>query len=224
MKYEDKQDRFNFEAAFSFENLRTWWVEAINLFYSAEVLYEFESLKTKDVFEKEKNKELAALFSPNIVNLAFFNYRVQRMLFAYGFENLLKLLILANIKTKNPNIKSVPLGKIKSHSLITLASIAEFDLSEPETFYFGVWEKCAVWAGRYPLPMKSEQIYTAREALPSREALIERSKEMWEKYINGQIPRMFAESDILHSGLSAEEYEIYKQIKNRLLEEVKNYI
>jgi hypothetical protein len=223
MDYEDKDDRFDFEQAFCFDNLRTWWVEAVNLFYSAEVLYEFELLKTQDIFEKEKNKEFAALFSSDIVNRAFFNYRVQRMVWAYAFENLLKLLILAQIKKESPDIQTVPFKKIKSHKLNELARQAKFDLSEPESFYFGVLEKCAVWAGRYPLPTNSEQMYTARAALPTREALFERSKENYEKLIRGEIPRIESESDVIHSGINGNEYSIYQQLKSRLLEIAKEY-
>lgn len=213
-----KTDLFNFEITFNLQNLRTWWVEAVNLFYSAEVLYEFENLKTRDVFEQEKNKELASLFSPDIVDRAFFNYRVQRMLWAYAFENIFKLLILARIKQETPDIQTVPFDRIKSHSLITLARYAKIELTEPETFYLGILEKCAVWAGRYPLPLNSEQMYDSRPPLPSREALLQRSKEIREKFYRGEIPRTFTESDVIHSGLGDYEYSLYQDLKKRILE------
>lgn len=215
MDYEDKDAMFDFEKSFCLDNLRVWWNEALNLFYSAEVLYEFEDLKDKDIFEKMEM--LSPLFSSGLTNKYYFNHRVQRMLWAYGFENLLKMIILRNVKNENSDITDIPFQKIKSHSLICLSQVAKFDLSEPETFYFGVLEKCSVWAGRYPLPVKSDQMYESRKALSSSEALLERSKQTWERYFKGEISRIESESDVMHSGISSGEYTVYKQTKLKLM-------
>jgi hypothetical protein len=111
----------------------------------------------------------------------------------------------------------IPFDEIKSHKLTSLAQKANIELSEPETFYFGILEKCSVWAGRYPLPINSEQMYVSRDSLFSREALIERTQSAIRKYMKGEIPRVECESDVLHSGIGNAEYMIYKQAKSRIM-------
>jgi hypothetical protein len=39
-----------------------------------------------------------------------------------------------------------------------------------------------------------------------------------EKKLNGEIPRTETQSDILHSGIGGEEINIYKKLKEKLLE------
>lgn len=216
MTHQDKAISFHFEREFCLKELKVWQNEARNLFYSAEVLHQFESRKFNHNFNRDEL--FAAMFPSELIDRGFFNYRVQRMLWAYGFENLLKLIILANYKISNPDATEIPFGEIKSHSLQSLAQRARVSLSAPEIFYCGVLEKCSVWAGRYPLPMKKDQMYEQREPLPTREALFERSKIMHEKYLKGEIPRIIAESDVLHSGIGGEELGVYESLQKRLLE------
>ena len=158
------------------------------------------------------------MFPSELVGRGYFNHSVQRMLWAYGFENLLKLIILASYKISNPEATEIPFGEITSHSLYSLAQRANVTLTEPEVFYSGVLVKCSVWAGRYPLPIKQDQMYEQREPLPTGEALLERSKIMHEKYMNGEIPRIFSESDVLHSGIGGEEHTVYDSLKNKLFD------
>lgn len=222
MKYQDKTEMFEFEKSFCFDNLKTWQNEAHNLFYSAEVLYRFEIIKNGHLFSG--NEAFSSLFPFDLTNRGYFNYRTQRMLWAYAFENLLKLIILAKIKKEKPEIKEVPFDEIRSHNLRYLARKAGIELSEPEFFYSAILEKCSVWAGRYPLPLKSDQMYDSREALPSRDALLERSKRNYEKFVNGEIPRTSSESDIVHSGIGEEEYTTYQQYKTKLFDIVERYL
>lgn len=218
MKLEDKELMFNFEKSFCYKNLRIWQTEAYNLFYSAEVLNQFELIKIKHKFVK--NESFSSLFSSDLTDRAYFNFRTQRMLWAYAFENLLKLIILSNIKKENPDLVEVPLKEIKSHIFSVLARKADVELTEPEIFYSGILEKCSVWGGRYPLPLKFEQMYESREALSSREALLERSKQDQEKFMNGEIPRVYSKSDILHSVIGDEEYSIYQNLKIKLFDKI----
>ena len=220
MEYEDKNSMFDFTKSFCFENLVVWLNEAYHLFYSAEVLYEFEAHKIVHVFEK--NETFSSLFSPDLTDRAYFNARVQRMLWAYGFENLLKLVILARIKRENPSEREIPFGEIKSHNLKHLAQKARVELSESESFYFGVLERCSVWAGRYPLPLKSHQMYDSRRGFPSKEAADEHMRQTFEKYLTGEIPRIECESDVLHSGVGQWEYSVYQQLKARLMKIVED--
>jgi hypothetical protein len=213
---QEKATSFDFERQFCLKNLKVWQNEARNLFYSAEVLLEFEAIKFGHTFDR--NDRFSAMFPSDLTDRGFFNHRVQRMLWAYGIENLLKLIILANYKIDNPEALEVPFGEIKSHNLHSLAQKAKVELSEPEAFYCGVLEKCSVWAGRYPLPISEKQMYEQREPLPNREALFERSKIMYEKYVRGENPRVISESDVLHSGIGREEHDLYRSLKDRLLE------
>ncbi|MBI5844423.1 MAG: hypothetical protein HZB23_07135 [Deltaproteobacteria bacterium] len=216
-KYEDKSDSFNFEKTFCLQNLKVWRNEALNLFYSAEVLYHFEQRKMVNIFHSDE--QLTALFSDDLVKRGCFNFRVQRMLWAYGFENLLKCIILAEFKLSNPYATEVP-KNIIGHCLVKLAKDAHFTLSDQEEFYCGILEKCSVWAGRYPLPLSAGQMYKKREALSSREALHERAQNQIERWIKGEIPRTFTEADVIHAQIGYEEYSTCKNLKERLIAKV----
>jgi len=136
------------------------------------------------------------------------------MLWGYGFENILKGIIVKNIKKNDPTIVRIPIGEIKTHNLLVLFKKAQLNLIEEQEFYIKIIEKCSVWMGRYPLPVKAEQMYEQRKLMNSREELIDRSKELHDKWLNGEIPRTFCESDILHGGIGVQEYEIVKSLIN----------
>jgi len=222
VKLEDKEVMFDFEKSFCLDNLWIWRDEAYNLFYSAEVLYQFELIKIENTFFK--NETFSSLFSSDLTNKSYFNFRTQRMLWAYAFENLLKLIILSKIKKEHPEITEVPLDKINSHKLSVLAPKAGVELTEPEIYYSGILEKCSIWAGRYPLPMNFDQMYERREPLSSNDALLERSKQDLEKLMNGEIPRVYSESDILHSVIGNEEYSVYQNYKIKLFNIIENIL
>lgn len=52
--YSNKDDDFEFEKYICFEKPIVWINEAYHLFYSAQVLYEFETLKLDYIFEKKR--------------------------------------------------------------------------------------------------------------------------------------------------------------------------
>jgi hypothetical protein len=214
--YSKKEDDFEFEKFICWEKPILWLNEAHNLFYSAEVLYEFESIKNKHIFTK--NAKFEEMFKDTLTNRGAFNYRTQRMLWAYGFENIFKGISLLKIKTSNPEIRGVPIEKIKSHNLRHLAKEAGLFLDENDTFYLGLLEKCSLWAGRYPLPTKDKQMYKKRAAMKSSEELSERSFKIWDAYVKGEIPRIECESDIIHSGISPSEINYYSNLRERSIQ------
>lgn len=220
--YSNKEDDFEFEIYICFEKPIIWTNEAYKLFYSAEVLYEFENLKDKELFDKPENSKLKNLFSNDLVEKAYFNYRVQRMLWGYGFENIFKGIIILQEKIKNPNLKQVPFEKIKSHKLTALAEKAGLIKKDDDTFYLGVLEKCVIWAGRYPLPVNSEQMYQKRASMRSRQELFDRQKKMWDEYISGKRKRMECESDVIHGGIGDIEYEYHCNLKKQSIKLFKN--
>lgn len=212
--YENKEDTFSFEKYICLEKPELWRNEAHNLFSSAQVLFEFATQKEKEIFSDDK--KLSSLFSKDISTKAYWHYRIIRMLWGYGFENILKGIILQKFKSDNPQIKEVPIDNIKSHDLNALFIKANIKLEEKELFYIEIIKKCSVWMGRYPMPTKSTEMYEKRESMSSSEELNKRSIDLHEKYIKGEIPRTFCESDVLHSGIGAEEHEIVSDLILRL--------
>ncbi len=208
--YENKEDTFSFEKYICYEKPELWRNEAYNLFSSAQVLLEFSNLKTSELFSGADN--LSELFSFDIVKRGYWHYRIIRMLWGYGFENILKGIIVLNYKREHPDVKEVPINEIKSHNLAMLFKKAGFELEEEQTFYIGIAEKCSVWSGRYPLPVSSKQMYEKRKPMSSREELNKRSIELHDKFLEGEIPRTFCESDVLHNGIGFEENEVVKEL------------
>lgn len=205
MEYEDKSERWAFENYICVEKPELWINEAINLRYSATVLNEYTWNRQKEIFDKK----------PRVLNLpAFWTPRVERMLWGYAFENLFKAIIIVNLKQCN-GIQEVPFTEIKSHDLLLLAKKAVIELSDDERFYLNITQKCAVWAGRYPIPIKIHDLPQSRKAMKSREALIERSKRQHELLMQGKIKRIEAESDVLHSGVGTLELKVYEELFDR---------
>ena len=74
IKYEDKEDLFEFEKYKCFEKPEIWKNEALGLFASAQVLYEFDHIQSIEVFGQEKKPN--SLFSPEITNKRFWYHRI----------------------------------------------------------------------------------------------------------------------------------------------------
>lgn len=205
MEYEEKSERWAFENYICVEKPVLWINEAINLRYSAVVLNEYSWSVHRAIFDKE----------PPLLDLpAFWTPRIERMLWGYAFENLFKAIIILILKNQS-GIKEVPFAEIKSHDLIQLAKKANIILSADEKFYLQIAQKCAVWAGRYPLPAKLHDLPQTRKAMKSREALIERSMKQHELFLQGKIKRLEAENDTLHSGVGTLEFRIYVDLFER---------
>ena len=206
IEYEDKEDSFEFEKSFCFEKPEIWRIEANGLFASARVLLEFSALQDKDIFENEKI--LRNYFSPEIADRYFWYYRIIRMLWGYGFENILKGIIIKDLNKNSLMSKEVPFDKIKTHNLLLLFKEAGFSLNNHQEFYLKIIQKCSIWMGRYPLPTSANQMYEQRKPMNSREELYERSKLMHHKLLKGEIDRIECESDVLHSAIRLKELEI----------------
>jgi hypothetical protein len=99
---------------------------------------------------------------------------------------------------------------------VWLAKKAGCEVTEQQEFYLNVLEKCAVWAGRYPMPAKENHMYEQRKALPSREALLRRSQESHEKVHRGELPRVITEGDVLHCCMGREELDVCTDLRNKL--------
>ena len=205
-EYEEKEDAFEFEKYICFEKPELWRNEAFGLFSSAQVLYEFGRLQNSEIFSQEK--KLNTLFSPDIADRCFWHHRIIRMLWGYGFENILKGIIIKELRKNSTEPSSVPIEKIKTHNLVYLFNEAGFSLDSDQTFYIKIIQKCSVWMGRYPLPAKADQMYEQRKGMNSSAELIERSQLMYQKLLKGEIERIECESDILHSGIGFNESSI----------------
>ncbi len=204
LEYEDKNDVLNFEKVFCNEFTKTWLNKAWDLRNSSEVLFQVQLTQTKS--EEAILKEIPLHHSTNI----------QRMLWGYSFENLLKVLIILKLKNSD-NTVEVPIEEIKSHNLQQLAQKANIKLLNDESFYLGILTKATVWAGRYPMSFNQHYIPKSRASMNTREELKERSKQQFDKLIKGKIKRIPEEGDILNTGISSDEVELYKILFDKLL-------
>lgn len=212
IKYENKSDRWQFENEFCTENCEVWIHEAINLMYSAKVINDYIwNLSDELLNKKNFNQKYPTFWSP----------RVERMLWGYAFENLFKAKIISDFK-KSEIIKEVPLSEIKSHDLLLLANKAKIELSDDEKFYLRVLEKCAVWAGRYPIPIKESQLPQTRKPIKNREELFERNNELCDLLLKGKIKRTVVENDVLHSGVGTLELKLYDNLFLRIKNQINN--
>ena len=206
MEYEDKSERWEFENYICVDKPELWVNEAINLKYSAIVLNEYTWNRTSELFDKK---------TPILDLPTFWTPGVERMLWGYAFENIFKAIIIVKLKKKE-KIEDVPFPEIKSHDLLQLAKKANVTLSDDEKFYLKISQKCSVWAGRYPIPVKLHDLPQTRKPMKTREELFERHKKQHELLIQGKIKRIETENDILHSGVGALELKIYKDLFNRV--------
>ena len=67
MTHQDKAISFHFEREFCLKELKVWQNEARNLFYSAEVLHQFESRKFNHNFNRDEL--FAAMFPSELIGL-----------------------------------------------------------------------------------------------------------------------------------------------------------
>lgn len=108
-----------------------WLNEACNLFYSADVLGSFEAGKLSHL--RQRNDIFASIFAGELIDRAYFNWRVQRILWAYGFENLLKCIILIEHRMAhtscsafealptNPSVENIAAKKYRKNDVLVKA-------------------------------------------------------------------------------------------------------
>lgn len=207
-KYSNKFTDFLFEKQFCFKHPETFIYEALGLRYSSEVLYEFEELKTRHTFGEKTG---ITIFSSDLVNKGYFPFRIIRMLFSYSLENLLKCIIVKKIKVVTPEENELHIKDIDGHDLRILYSKANVNFPDHYSLYLDSWNKCSVWAGRYPLPKNANQMYQSRRPTPSSEGDV--VGEVRFSYGNSD---SIVEKDILHTNISSQEYVAYIEIFDNL--------
>lgn len=215
IEYENKEEVFNFEKKFCVEFTKTWVNKAWNLRNSSEAIYEIDACQTQVLFDKTKEpilKEIPLCNSSNI----------QRMLWAYSFENLFKVLIILKLKNEE-NITEVPINDLKDHDLQQLAKKTNFILSNDESFYLGILTKTSIWAGRYPIPFKQHYLAKSRAPMSSREELTERSKQQFNRFLKGKINRVIDENDVLNTGIGTDEIKLYRILFEKLIKKYEQF-
>jgi hypothetical protein len=198
-----KKEDFAFEMEFCLKKPRVFLTEAITLKYSAKVTLEFENAKSRGYINVEQG-----IFSDDIIQRGYFPYRTIRMVMAYSLENLAKYIVILKYKIDNPQETKLPIKKIKTHNLFYLFDSIGYVFPKDYKVYISSWNKCSVWAGRYPLPASESQMYGSREIVNGMGSV---------RFSFGNTKRL-SESDILHTNISDYEYKAYLRIFGELRE------
>lgn len=103
--------------------------------------------------EAERDSEDSRFISRRFEN-------VYKMLIGFALENYYKGAIIANLLKSDEHIKADRLHpSIKKHQLEELASDARVTIKNSQhKSYLKHITECAVWRGRYPLPIKASDI------------------------------------------------------------------
>ncbi len=205
--FEDKNNQWEFEKKFCVDKYEVWKHEAFNLKSSAEII-------TNVTYD-----ELNDIVPQKYITHGFFSSRVERMLWGFAFENLFKGKIIKELKEKE-EITEVPLKKIKSHNLINLAEKAKVVLDNDEIFYLEVAQTCALWAGRYPLPIMKEHMPTSRKPLSTSKKLLKRMSKLIRKVHENKKERLVEVNDVIHTDMWGKEREIYSKLFDRVYSEI----
>ena len=205
--FEDKNSQWEFEKKFCVDKYEIWKHEAFNLKSSAEII-------TNVTYD-----ELNDIVPQKYITHGFFSSRVERMLWGFAFENLFKGKIIKELKEKE-EITEVPLKKIKSHNLINLAEKAKGVLDNDEIFYLEVAQTCALWAGRYPLPIMKEHMPTSRKPLSTSKKLLKRMSKLIRKVHENKKERLIEVNDVIHTDMWGKEREIYSKLFDRVYSEI----
>ncbi|MFZ4726124.1 MAG: hypothetical protein ACOYMD_11835 [Paludibacter sp.] len=159
-----------------------------------------------------QEKKLNSLFSSNIADRFFWYHRIIRMLWGFAFENILKGIIISELKRSSHDAYSIYLDKIKTHNLIFLFKESGFTLDSDQIFFIEIIQKCTVWIGRYPLPINKDQMYDQSKGMNTSDELLVRSKLTHEMLMSGEIERVECQSDILHSAIGIKELGIIQEL------------
>ncbi|MDD4332794.1 MAG: hypothetical protein PHT51_01655 [Patescibacteria group bacterium] len=216
---QNSEDSFRFLKDTCYKKSEIWKETACDLFQSAQILLEFNTIKWQDNFP-DKEKRLLKLFSNEIVIRCFWIDGIIRMLWGFGFENILKGIIIQKYKNNHPLITSAPLelDKIYRHGLIELFKDSDMILSEKkERFYIELINKHLLWIGRYPLPKKVGLMYEEGRLLSNGE-WIAKMLNLFEKRSKGNDVFDKREEDSINSGIDKEEVEVVFYLKNRAFE------
>ncbi|MCM2307996.1 MAG: hypothetical protein NDI91_11110 [Sulfuritalea sp.] len=209
--YEAARDVWEFEKSYSLKP-RAWISHAVSLRYSAEALLLYDEEVFDRIFRAKEQPRLPAFFSPN----------VERMLLGFSLENLFKALILMSAENaRRAFAKQGNLAwSVASHDLLKLAASANVPLNREEEHLLDVLSTCAIWAGRYPLPMNEHQFPRRRKGAPHREMLNRRRRKEFERAMKAGTEILRCKHDQLHTNIGGTELDCYRQLFDRLLLEI----
>lgn len=112
------------------------------------LLYAFDLVsKEAEIYIEDRDPKKIGLF------------KVATMLGSVAIENLLKGIIVQKKQEKREPLFDKK-GKfcIDTHNLLELSEIAEVDLTPEENILLEKLEQFIRWAGRYPIPLRSEEM------------------------------------------------------------------
>jgi len=187
------------------------WIHlAWNLKCSYLVLSENSKLAFKYRFDENEKEPL--------IKNHFWSSGTERMLIGFSLENMVKAILLlnkevvSNIFKKEGNLSWSKDG----HNLIKLYAQTSLEITDVEKRFLELWQTCSLWAGRYPISVNENHIPRQRKSMPTREALIKRSKKRVEKALEENDPLMGAElGDLLHSGIGSLEHQTFINLYER---------
>lgn len=192
-----------------------WISEARNLKGAAEALLLYDQEVSDCVQIHKRQPPLKA----------FFSARVIRMLFGFSLKNLVKAILLQDkeeLEKAFPREGNLSWGD-KGHDLLWLFVRAGVKVSGAERKEIVLWQVCALWAGRYPLPLNENALPRQRKPLSSHEALLQRTQTRIKNSMEeGDLWRGAELQDVLHSGVGDREIDMYRKIFDRGLNFLKS--
>ena len=208
-QYEPVRDVWEFEQYLA-SRPDVWISQAHNLRYSAEALCLYNDKVMQQVFQKTEPTGLPV----------FWRAGVTRMLMGFSLENLIKAILL-----QNPDKLEMVFGREGNlswgkdgHDLLTLSQETALNITPHEQPYLELWQLCALWAGRYPLPANEHNLPRQRKALPSREALLRRSRKRIAAAMKNGDPLLgVGIQDLLHTDIGDQELDIFGNVFDRCL-------
>jgi hypothetical protein len=140
------------------------------------------------------------------------------MLMGFSLENLIKAYLLQDRSMYDDAFSGD--GKLswgaKGHNLIHLFGRAGIEISDIEATYLDLWQTCALWAGRYPLPLKEHDLPRRRKSLSRAAALLKRAVKRITNARQRHDPLLGAEKhDLLHQNVGRLEWELFQALFER---------
>jgi hypothetical protein len=174
------------------QNDPTLWVKrAVDLAYSAQVLFERASAATGSlVGDKGPNIELETQHLLSEIG----TYPVAFMLAGLALENMLKALRVAQLNSESPIVDGDQRFKAlaSTHSLVDLAHQAGLAIDDVADETLRTLKDCIVWVGRYPRPRLAEHFMPSDPASPGAVKLTILSASTWASF-----ERLFADANEL---------------------------
>lgn len=203
-QYEAHRDVWEFEKYLASDH-KVWSRKAHDMRQCAELLVQYDAGVFEKVFKEREKPRLPPFWAAGPA----------RMMMGFALENLFKALLLKDPERRRKRFSKE--GNLSwgsnGHNLIKLSEEAGFEWGKKEQRYLELWQMCATWAGRYPLPTNENQLPRQRKALPGSEALTKRSQKRIAKAIETSDPFMGVELwDQLHAGLGDHEFSTFKEI------------